>query len=196
MVLPNPYSEVAMSDKAPRLSHIVTRNGDQGTTSLADGSRRPKNDVRLEALGEVDELNSLMGLLLTEVLPQEVADTLAAVQNDLFDLGAELALPGKSLLTESHLGRLEFQLAEWNATLPPLEEFLLPGGCRPAALCHVARAVCRRVERRVVALADSLPPLALPYLNRLSDLLFVAARIINREAGCHEPQWKPGKSGH
>ncbi len=186
----------AMIDQAPRLSHIVTRSGDQGTTTLADGARRPKNDPRLEALGEVDELNSLIGLLLTETLPRDVAETLAAVQNDLFDLGAELALPGKSLLTPSHLGRLEFQLAEWNATLPPLAEFLLPGGCRAAAQCHVARAVCRRVERRAVVLAGSLPPLAQPYLNRLSDLLFVAARIINREAGCSEPQWQPGKGGN
>lgn len=185
-----------MPDKAPRLSHIVTRSGDQGTTSLADGSRRPKHDPRIEALGEVDELNSLIGLLLAETLPEETHNALAAVQNDLFDLGGELALPGHSLLTESHLGRLEFQLAEWNATLPPLEEFVLPGGCRPGALCHVARAVCRRVERRAAALSGNPPPLTLPYLNRLSDLLFVAARIINREAACAERQWKPGKGGN
>lgn len=186
----------AMTEKAPRLSHIVTRSGDQGTTTLADGTRRPKNDARVDSMGEVDELNSLIGLLLTETLPSDVAETLASVQNDLFDLGAELALPGKSLLTQSHLGRLEFQLAEWNATLAPLAEFLLPGGCRAAAQCHVARAVCRRVERQAVGLADGLPPLALPYLNRLSDLLFVAARIINREAGSCEPQWQPGKGGN
>lgn len=182
----------AMPDQAPRLSHIVTRSGDQGTTALADGARRPKHDPRVEAMGEVDELNSLIGLLLAEALPEDVSRALAAVQNDLFDLGAELALPGKALLAQSHLGRLEFQLVEWNAALPPLEEFILPGGGRAGALCHVARTVCRRVERRVSRL-DDLPPLAIPYLNRLSDLLFVAARVINRAMGCKEVLWQPGK---
>ncbi len=184
----------AMPDKAPRLSHIVTRNGDQGTTALADGVRLPKHDPRVDAMGEVDELNSLIGLLLAESLPEEMSTALAEIQNDLFDLGAELALPGKTLLTQSHLGRLEFQLAEWNATLPPLQEFVLPGGNRAGALCHVARAVCRRVERRASALAD-IPPLVIPYLNRLSDLLFVASRILNRTGGCTEAQWQPGKGG-
>jgi len=177
---------------AKRLTRIVTRGGDAGTTGLADGSRLPKHHPRIAALGEVDELNSQIGLLLTEPLPVEIAAALADVQQDLFDLGAELALPGKYLLSSPQVEHLESLLADWNAGLPPLEEFILPGGCRSGSLCHVARTVCRRAERSLALLGanDTLPPLALPYLNRLSDLLFVASRRLNREAGVPEAQWR------
>jgi cob(I)alamin adenosyltransferase len=177
---------------AKRLTHIVTRGGDAGTTGLADGSRLPKHHPRVAALGEVDELNSQIGLLLTEPLPAEVAAAFKDVQQDLFDLGAELALPSQARLSPGQAERLESLLAEWNAALPPLEEFVLPGGCRGGALCHVARAVCRRAERSLSLLgaSEALSPLALPYLNRLSDLLFVASRRLNREAGMAEALWR------
>ncbi|MGD9788252.1 MAG: cob(I)yrinic acid a,c-diamide adenosyltransferase [Sulfuricellaceae bacterium] len=174
-----------------RLTRIVTRGGDAGTTGLADGSRLPKHHPRVAALGEVDELNSQIGLLLTEPLPAEIAAALQDVQQDLFDLGAELALPGQARLAPGQVEHLESLLAEWNAALPPLEEFVLPGGCRGGALCHVARAVCRRAERSLSLLGtgEALSPLALPYLNRLSDLLFVASRRLNRAAGVADAQW-------
>lgn len=179
-----------------RLSRIVTRTGDAGTTGLADGRRVPKHDVRIATLGEVDELNSHLGLLLTETLPENVHALITAIQNDLFDLGGELALPAHPQVNETHVIRLDKAIAELNATLPPLEEFVLPGGTRAAALAHVCRTVCRRTERSLVRLAEREPLSPYPgqYLNRLSDLLFVVARQLNRSAGRAEPTWRgPGK---
>lgn len=176
---------------ANRLSKIVTRTGDSGSTGLANGERVAKTDPSIQALGEVDELNSLIGLALCEPMPQAVRDALQAIQHSLFDLGGELSLPGGALLDESHLGFLDKELEHWNANLPPLAEFVLPGGCRGAAQLHVARTVCRRAERSLANLAESLRSrLALPYLNRLSDLLFVLARVLNRSAGVEDILWK------
>lgn len=175
-----------------RLSRIVTRTGDAGSTGLADGRRVPKHDARIEALGEVDELNSHLGLLLTEPIPEQARTLLTAIQNDLFDLGGELALPDHPQVRETHVQRLDEAIAELNAQLPPLEEFVLPGGTRAAALAHVCRTVCRRAERSLARLAerDPLSPLLGQYLNRLSDLLFVLARQLNRSAGQPEPTWR------
>lgn len=177
---------------ANRLSKIVTRTGDQGTTGLGDGSRLPKNAPRVEALGDVDELNSTLGVLLTEVLPAEVRACLVEVQHDLFDLGGEIATPGYTLITDAHLIRLEDALEAFNRDLSPLKEFVLPGGSRAASLAHVARSVCRRAERRVVAIAaqEQLSSLNQRYLNRLSDLLFVLARVINRGLDVPDVLWQ------
>ena len=184
---------------ANRLTKIYTRTGDGGDTGLADGSRVAKDAPRIEALGAIDELNSSIGVLLAEALPEELRACLTGVQNDLFDLGGELSVPGHSILAESHVTQLEAALDKFNAALPALKDFILPGGSRAAALAHVARTVCRRAERRVVTLArtDSVPALACPYLNRLSDLLFVAARVLNRfaKAGTDgDVLWQAGKN--
>lgn len=180
---------------ANRLTRIVTRTGDAGQTGLADGSRVAKDTPRVEALGAVDELNSALGVLLCETLPDEVRACLTRVQQDLLDLGGELSVPGHALLTPAHVARLEAALEQWNCALPPLKDFILPGGSRAAALAHVARTVCRRAERRVVTLAntEAAPALAVPYLNRLSDLLFVAARVLNRHAGAADVLWQAPK---
>lgn len=169
---------------ANRLSKIVTRTGDDGTTGLASGARLAKDQPRVAALGDVDELNSSIGLLLAEALPADIHDALAGVQHDLFDLGGELSLPGHTMIAEAHLARIDRLIEQFNAGLPPLKEFVLPGGSRAAALAHVSRTVCRRAERALVALsrAESVPPLPGRYLNRLSDLLFVLARVLNRSA--------------
>lgn len=181
---------------ANRLSKIVTRTGDSGMTGLGDGKRLAKAAQRIHALGDVDELNSQIGLALCEPMLQVVRDALQHIQHDLFDLGGELSIPGVVVMKEAHLAGLENQLAHWNANLPPLKEFILPGGCRSAALLHVARAVCRRAERSVAALAeDERSPLALPYLNRLSDLLFVLARVLNRGSGVTEVYWGANARG-
>ncbi|MGH8583247.1 MAG: cob(I)yrinic acid a,c-diamide adenosyltransferase [Gammaproteobacteria bacterium] len=174
-----------------RLSRICTRTGDTGTTGLADGTRRDKTDVRIEALGEVDELNAVLGILLTHPLPAVLRDSLRRVQNDLFDLGGELALPGTQLIEEAHVQALERVLEDLNAELPPLKEFILPGGSAAAAACHLARTVCRRAERRVAALVlgQALAGEPLVYINRLSDVLFVMARVINRASGDAEVYW-------
>jgi cob(I)alamin adenosyltransferase len=175
-----------------RLSRIVTRTGDDGSTGLADGQRVRKDDARIEAFGTVDELNSVLGMLLaTGPLPEGMAPLLHEVQHDLFDLGGELALPGTELITVAHIERLEQAVEHWNAPLPPLKEFILPGGGMAAATCHLARTVCRRAERRGWALAreGSVPPHALRYLNRLSDLLFVLARVLARAQG-GEVTWR------
>lgn len=174
---------------ADRLSRIVTRTGDAGSTGLGDGSRVGKTDPRIQALGDVDELNSHIGLVLSESLPQEVRATLVQIQRDLFDLGAQLSTPGFSGLTRAHLAYLDQELARWNADLAPLREFVLPGGCKGGALLHVARTVCRRAERSVAAVPESGVDV-LPYLNRLSDLLFVLAREVNRHAGATEVLWR------
>lgn len=181
---------------ANRLTRIYTRTGDGGTTGLADGSRVPKDSLRIEAIGAVDELNSVLGALLAEVLPEELQGCLTGVQHDLFDLGGELSRPGHPIMTEVHVARLEASLERYNAHLAPLADFVLPGGSRPSALAHVARAVCRRAERRLVALAsrETVPAVQAQYLNRLSDLLFVVARALNREAGRPDVLWQQGKN--
>jgi cob(I)alamin adenosyltransferase len=191
---------------ANRLSQIATRTGDDGTTGLGDGTRVPKSHGRIGAMGDVDELNSHIGVLLAEPLPDDVRDLLITIQHELFNLGGELSIPGYTLLKDDAVGALDAALAHYNATLPRLQEFILPAGTRSAALAHVARAVARRAERAVVTLADSIavnadvksadsiavnadaksaasefindaPRL---FLNRLSDLLFVLARVLNR----------------
>ena len=175
-----------------RLSKIVTRTGDAGTTGLGDGSRVPKDSARIAAIGEIDELNSTLGVLLAETLPANLAALLTAVQHDLFDLGSELAVPGYLAVGDDHVARLEAAVEALNADLGPLKEFVLPGGVRAAALAHVCRTVCRRAERGLVRLAGEAPvsEAARRYVNRLSDLLFVVARTLNRAAGRGDVLWQ------
>ena len=175
-----------------RLSKIYTRTGDDGTTGLADGTRVPKDDPRVEAYGTLDELNSVLGVLLAEPLPKDVAEALQPIQHELFDLGSEFCLPGYTAIAADHVQRLEATLDKFNESLPPLKEFILPGGSRAAALCHLARTVCRRAERRAWTLHGQHPqnPESIKYLNRLSDLLFVLARVIARQDGGSEVLWK------
>ena len=177
-----------------RLSKIYTRTGDAGTTGLGDGSRVGKDAPRIAALGDVDELNAVIGILLCEALPDEVSTLLTGVQNDLFDLGGELSVPGGAFLKQTQPGRLESAIDRFNAELEPLKEFILPGGTRAAALTHHARTVCRRAERAVVALAhnEAVSEPACQYLNRLSDLLFVLARWLNKAAGRPDVLWQKG----
>jgi cob(I)alamin adenosyltransferase len=177
-----------------RLSKIYTRTGDKGTTGLSDASRVAKDDPRIEAIGEVDEINSFLGLLLTHALPDDIRADLVAIQHTLFDLGGELRIPGHPLVGDEQVLELEGRLDALNANLSPLKDFILPGGSPAAAVCQVARAVCRRAERRVVALSHQQPvsESAIKYLNRLSDLLFVMARTLNRHAGQAEPLWQKG----
>ncbi|RME34049.1 MAG: cob(I)yrinic acid a,c-diamide adenosyltransferase [Gammaproteobacteria bacterium] len=177
-----------------RISKVVTRTGDSGQTGLADGSRVDKGGLRIEAIGAVDELNAQLGLLLAHGLPDAIRCELDPIQHRLFDLGGELALPGTAVLGDPAVESLERALEALNAGLPPLREFVLPGGCPQAARAHVARAVCRRAERALWRLdgEEPLNPAALRYLNRLSDLLFVVARALNREAGLKEPCWRRG----
>jgi len=182
------------------LTRIYTRAGDAGETSLGEGSRVPKTDPRIEAYGTVDELNSFLGLALSGELPDEFRPWLEPIQNDLFDLGADLAVPldddrrERLRVTEGQVEWLEELCDLVNARLEPLKSFVLPGGTEAAARLHVARAVCRRAERRSVALAEAqgVNPTALAYLNRLSDLLFILARAAN--TGSQEPLWRPGSS--
>lgn len=182
-----------------RLTRITTRTGDDGTTGLADGSRRSKDDTRVRALGEVDELNSHLGVLLAEPLPDDVRELLVAIQHELFNLGGELSLPGHVLLKQDAVAYLDEALTRYNATLPPLKEFVLPAGTRSAALAHVARTVARRAERTVVELTarESVNAALRHYLNRLSDLLFVLARVLNRAnldgRGGDDVYWKSAK---
>ena len=176
-----------------RLSKIYTRTGDDGTTGLGDGSRVSKDSPRVEAYGTVDELNSAIGVLLaTPEVPPAVAACLTEVQHELFDLGGELCLPGHRIITAGHVTRLEKSLDEFNDTLPPLKEFILPGGGPAAAACHLARAIARRAERRVwtLAKAESVSPEVAQYLNRLSDLLFVLARVLARHERGVEVLWR------
>ena len=167
---------------ANRLSQIATRTGDDGTTGLGDGTRVPKSHGRIGAMGDVDELNSHIGVVLAEPLPDDVRDLLVTIQHELFNLGGELSIPGFTLLKDDAVAALDDALAHYNATLPRLQEFILPAGTRSAALAHVARAVARRAERAVVTLAESETINSAPrlFLNRLSDLLFVLARVLNR----------------
>ena len=181
---------------ANRLTRIYTRTGDAGTTGLADRSRVSKDAPRIEAIGAVDELNSVIGLLIAEELPDTERACLAGVQHDLFDIGGELSVPGHAIVAKAHVERLERELDRCNAGLPPLKDFILPGGSRPAALAHVARTVCRRAERRLVTLSrkNKISPHMRAYLNRLSDLLFVIARTLNRRAGREDVLWQQGKN--
>ncbi len=175
-----------------RLSKIYTRTGDAGSTGLGDGSRAEKDSARICAIGEVDELNSLLGLLLCEALPADVKALLTAVQHQLFDFGGELSIPGSQLLSPTAPERLEAAIDHYNAPLAPLKEFILPGGSRAAALTHLARCVCRRAERALVSLAatESVSECGRKYINRLSDLLFVLARHLNHVAGCGDVLWQ------
>ena len=170
-----------------RLSKIATRTGDNGTTGLGDGSRIDKDSVRIHALGEVDELNSHIGLLLCETLPDGMREELLEVQHDLFDIGGELCIPGYQMITEQQVARLDEMLARYNAELPPLKDFILPGGTRAASQAHVCRTVCRRAERSIVRLGhqEHIHDAPRQYVNRLSDLLFVLARVLNRFAGAN-----------
>lgn len=179
-----------------RLSAIATRTGDDGTTGLGDGSRTRKDSARIRAIGDVDELNSFVGLLATEALPDAVRQDLVDIQHDLFDLGGELSIPGFTMMKDVQVARLDERLKHYNADLPRLEEFILPGGSRAAALAHVCRTVCRRAERSLVELGTVEPLNAAPrqYLNRLSDLLFVIARVLNRHAGGADVQWQQRKN--
>jgi cob(I)alamin adenosyltransferase len=165
-----------------RLTQIATRTGDDGTTGLGDGARVPKNHLRVHAMGDVDELNSMLGVLLCEPLPDDVRELLVVIQHELFNLGGELSIPGYELLKAEAVLRLDEALAHYNAALPKLKEFILPAGTRSASLAHVSRTIARRAERAVVALAATEAVRAEPrhYLNRLSDLLFVLARVLNR----------------
>ncbi|MBI5718355.1 MAG: cob(I)yrinic acid a,c-diamide adenosyltransferase [Burkholderiales bacterium] len=167
---------------ANRLTQIATRTGDDGSTGLGDGTRVPKDHRRIAAMGDVDELNSTLGVLLAEPLPADVRELLVVVQQELFNLGGELSIPGYSLVKAEAVAALDAALAHYNAGLPRLAEFILPAGTRSAALAHVSRTVARRAERAVVALAAAEPVNEAPrqYLNRLSDLMFVLARVLNR----------------
>jgi cob(I)alamin adenosyltransferase len=175
-----------------RLSKIYTQTGDKGTTGLGDGNRVSKDCPRIEAVGAVDELNSAIGVVLVHRLSDQVRRPLTRIQHELFDLGGELAVPGQRAITDDRVKHLEATLDALNGGLPMLREFILPGGNPAAADCHLARAVCRRAERRLVTLSrdEATNPCALSYLNRLSDLLFVLARVILREAGIHEVLWE------
>ena len=190
-----------------RLTKITTRTGDTGSTGLADGTRLGKDHARIAALGSVDELNSQLGVLLAEILTPDIRAVLLMIQNDLFDLGGALALPTQDVFAEIKIAWLDERIAHYNADLPPLREFILPGGSRAGALCHVARTVARRAERDLVVLSQSdtlanaesgthreaVPQHALPYLNRLSDLLFVLSRCINRTQAVTETLWQRDK---
>jgi cob(I)alamin adenosyltransferase len=177
-----------------RLSKIYTRTGDQGTTGLGDGERVVKDCARVAAYGTVDELNSAIGLVLSAVLPDAVSACLTRTQHELFDLGGELCMPGTTLIPEAYVGQLEADLDAFNEDLPPLKDFILPGGSESAARCHLARTICRRAERKVVTLGreEELNPVSLRYLNRLSDLLFVIARVLARADGGSEVIWVHG----
>jgi cob(I)alamin adenosyltransferase len=181
-----------------RLSRIVTRTGDDGSTGLGDGTRVRKDTARIEALGSVDELNCTVGVLLSNQLPDDsAAACLTEVQHDLFDLGGELAIPGTATIDEQRVAWLESQVELFNHALPPLKEFVLPGGGTAASASHIARAVCRRAERSCWALSRNEPvsPTALQYLNRLSDLLFVLARRFARAERGSEPLWNRTRRG-
>jgi cob(I)alamin adenosyltransferase len=179
-----------------RLSKITTRTGDSGETGLGDGSRVRKDSARVAALGDIDELNSAIGLLLAETVPERIRTVLEGVQHDLFDLGGDVSIPGRATVSEGQIRRLESALEEFNRSLPPLKEFILPGGTRAAGLAHLTRTVCRRSERSLVALASSekVADEARVYLNRLSDLLFVLGRALNREAGRTDVLWQQGRN--
>jgi len=175
-----------------RLSKIYTRTGDNGTTGLGDGTRVNKDSLRVEAMGDVDELNAVIGVLLTEPLSDPISKTLTRVQHDLFDLGGEICIPGHAMVKPDRVDALENILDELNDQLASLKEFILPGGTRAAAYCHLARTVCRRAERQLIRLNrdEAVTEISLKYLNRLSDLLFVMCRAINKDAGQPDVLWQ------
>lgn len=175
-----------------RLSVIATRTGDDGSTGLGDGSRTDKNSLRVQVIGDVDELNSQLGLLRCEVMPDNIQTDLLLIQHTLFNFGGELSVPGHQMVQASHVEKLDGLLQQYNTDLPPLKEFILPGGSRAASLTHVCRSVCRRAERSLVALAkaETVNPPLLQYLNRLSDLLFVLARVLNQSAQQQDEFWQ------
>ncbi len=179
-----------------RLSKIYTRTGDDGTTGLGDGTRVAKDSARVEAFGTVDEANSAIGIVLANTVPDTIRACLTDVQHDLFELGGELCIPGHSAVSEAYIDRLEHDLDGFNADLPRLKEFILPGGGQSAAACHLARAIVRRAERRVLSLASAEDVRAevVKYLNRLSDLLFVIARVLAREESGQEVLWNRERS--
>lgn len=184
---------------ANRLTRITTRTGDNGTTGLGDGSRIHKSAMRVQVMGDVDELNSMLGVLRAETLPVSTAENLTRIQNHLFDLGGEVCIPGHRAISETQVIYLDDAIRKLNSVLPPLKEFILPGGARAAAICHVARTVARRAERSLAALdcKENVSAAALQYLNRLSDFLFVLARTLNRDAGVTDVLWQreTGSSG-
>jgi cob(I)alamin adenosyltransferase len=175
-----------------RLSKIYTRTGDKGTTGLGDGKRVDKDSLRIEVIGQLDELNCAVGMVLVHQLREAVRDLLSEVQHKLFDMGGELSMPGHEVIKEEDVAALERELDAFNAELPPLKEFILPGGGPAAAACHLARAICRRAERHMVRLVrqEDINPHAQAYLNRLSDLLFVLCRILARDEGGKEVMWR------
>lgn len=175
-----------------RLSKIYTRTGDKGTTGMGDGSRLAKNSIRVEAIGDVDELNSVLGIVISKCKPGRVKDMLITIQHDLFNLGGQLTMPEYEQIDADRVSWLEQTLDELNADLSPLKEFILPGGGEAAAHCHLARAVCRRAERTLVSLAEGfdVSEYISAYINRLSDLLFVSCRVLSREAGEDEVYWQ------
>jgi cob(I)alamin adenosyltransferase len=175
-----------------RLSAIVTRTGDEGSTGLADGSRCAKDDVRIHCLGEVDELNAVIGVALNAIEDDRVLKVLTLVQHDLFDIGAELCQPGKSLIQANHVEGIESAAEEFNAVLPPLKEFILPAGSPATAFLHLARTVCRRVERSLVTLKtkEAINPITSQYINRLSDLLFILSRSVAIQNEGTEVYWQ------
>ena len=179
-----------------RLSKIYTRTGDDGSTGLGDGSRTEKDGTRVCAYGTTDELNSLIGLTLAHGVPEDVGRVLHEVQHHLFDLGGELCIPGHQAIQQTHIDWLENTLDHFNEQLPPLKDFILPGGSLAASSCHVARTVCRRAERLVVTLKgeEQVPPFSMKYLNRLSDLLFVIARVVSRDNGGSEVLWQKDRA--
>jgi len=179
-----------------RLSKIYTRTGDAGTTGLGNGNRVSKNSLRIHTLGEVDEANAAIGVLLCEEMPDEVRQLLTNVQHDLFDLGGEVCIPGMEMITARQVQHLEEELDRFNDDLEPLKDFILPGGTRAAALCHQARTICRRAERMIVALGqeEAVNDAPRQYLNRLSDLLFVLGRVLNRAGGRGDVLWQKRKN--
>lgn len=179
-----------------RLSKIYTRTGDAGTTGLGNGNRVSKNSLRIHTLGEVDEVNAAIGILLCEELPEDVRTLLTNVQHDLFDLGGEVCIPGMEMITSKQVQHLEDELDRFNDDLEPLKDFILPGGTRAAALAHQARTICRRAERMIVALGqeEAVNDAPRQYLNRLSDLLFVLGRVLNRAGGRGDVLWQKRKN--
>ena len=175
-----------------RLSKIYTRTGDDGTTGLGDGSRINKDSLRVEAMGDIDELNSVIGIMMTENMPDSLVATLTQIQHDLFNVGGEICIPGYVILQKTRIVDLEAVIDTLNDDLAPLKEFILPGGTKAAAYCHLARTVCRRAERKLVELHrnEKVTDISLQYLNRLSDLLFVMCRTINKEAEVSDVLWK------
>lgn len=175
-----------------RLSRIYTRTGDNGTTGLGDGSRVNKDSLRVDAMGDADELNSVIGIMLAEQVPAKLNNILTQVQHDLFNLGGEICMPGYVILKQERIEELESAIDSLNDELEPLKEFILPGGTKAASYCHLARTVCRRAERKLIQLhrTEQVTAISLQYLNRLSDLLFVMCRIINKEAGVSDVLWK------